>query len=109
MNTRRLVSVVAFGLAAAGLAPVARAGGGGAALFDGGPEAASIEARVGSGGVAAPASRFACRTCHGRDGWGGQEGGAAVPGIVPDALAAPALGRAGLRRGLVPHRLAGRC
>lgn len=93
MSIRRLASAAVLGLATAGAAPVARAGGGGAALFDGGPEAASIEARVGSGGIAAPASRFACRTCHGRDGRGSLEGGVAVPAIDPDALAVPTLGR----------------
>lgn len=66
----------------------------GAALFDGGPEAAPVEARVGpGGGVPAPASRFACRACHGRDGRGGREGGAVVPSIEPSALAAPTAGR----------------
>lgn len=93
MSTWRLAFAAVLGLATAGAAPVARAGGSGAALFDGGPEAASIEARVGPGGIAAPAPRFACRTCHGRDARGSLEGGATVPAIDPDALAVPALGR----------------
>lgn len=111
--TARPSPAVVFGVAAAtlGITAAAWAGGGGAALFDGGPQAASIEARVGPGGLAVPASRFACRTCHGRDGRGGREGGAAVPRIDPAALFAPALGRpaydaasfaAALREGIAP-------
>lgn len=105
-------------LMAAGAASTARAGGGGAALFDGGTEAGSIEARVGPGvGVAAPASSFACRTCHGRDGRGGREGGVVLPAIDPGALSVSTLVRSAydavsfataLREGIGPggHRLA---
>jgi mono/diheme cytochrome c family protein len=93
LNPRRRAALACLGLWAAAAGP-ARAGGVGAALFEGGPEASSVEARVGAGGgVPAPASRFACRACHGRDGQGGREGGSVAPSIDPDALAAPTGGR----------------
>ena len=63
--------------------------GTGAALFDGGPEAAAVEVRIGQGGILARASRFPCRSCHGRDGFGGREGGTAIPAIDPSVLAVP--------------------
>lgn len=91
MNLRRRAVRAGLGLlVAAAVADPAPAGGVGAALFEGGPEAASVEVRVGTGrGLPAPASRFACRSCHGRDGRGGSEGGSPVPSIEPGALAVP--------------------
>lgn len=66
----------------------------GTALFDGGTEASLIEARVGPGnGVPVSASRFACRSCHGRDGRGSREGGSVVPKIDPATLAVSTVGR----------------
>jgi mono/diheme cytochrome c family protein len=63
------------------LAPVAAARADfGQALFRGLAESPAV-ARIGSGGVQAPAGRFACSTCHGRDARGGREGAAPAPSI----------------------------
>ena len=52
------------------------------ALFLGRP-VEGVTARIGTGGLALPASLFACAGCHGADGRGGEEGALVVPPIVP--------------------------
>lgn len=72
-----------FPLPAAGWADTAR----GRAIYERGQGGDPITARVGAGGIAAPATGFPCMGCHGVDGLGGREGGVAPPDITWDRLA----------------------
>lgn len=61
----------------------------GRAIYEQGRGDDPILARVGAGGIAVPATNFACIGCHGVDGLGGWEGGVAPPDITWDRLAQP--------------------
>lgn len=47
-----------------------------------------IVAEVGGSSIAAPASRFGCANCHGRDGLGGGDAGVSFPPVAASALLA---------------------
>lgn len=47
-----------------------------------------IVAEIGGASIAAPASRFGCANCHGRDGLGGGDAGVSFPPVAASALLA---------------------